>query len=145
MKAATYLGLLAADFLAAVVVAINFGAGIDNYAYDLWFRIYNPPQWKPQSAILAIDDRTLDAFGDIHQIRKPLAEALSADGYAASAGPAPAIGPARAVGEQICLSTITDSWQPAPWFPPREETPWTHGGPPPQYVPHDADASEAWS
>jgi hypothetical protein len=50
-----------------------------------------------------------------------------------------------AVGEQICLSTITDSWQPAPWFPPREETPWTHGGPPPAYVPRDGDATEDWS
>jgi predicted ArsR family transcriptional regulator len=31
-----------------------------------------------------------------------LAEALSADGYAASAGPAPAIGTAAPAGEQIC-------------------------------------------
>jgi len=31
-----------------------------------------------------------------------LAEALSADGYAASAGPAPAIGAAHKAGEQIC-------------------------------------------
>jgi len=76
MKAATYLGLLAAAFAAAVLVAINFGSGIDNYAYDLWFRHYNQPAWKPQSVILAIDDRTLDAYGGIHQIRRPLAEAL---------------------------------------------------------------------
>jgi signal transduction histidine kinase len=76
MKAATYLGLLAAAFAVAVLVAVNFGSGIDNYAYDLWFRHYNQPPWKPRSIILAIDDRTLDAYGGIHQIRKPLAQAL---------------------------------------------------------------------
>jgi signal transduction histidine kinase len=77
MKAAIYLGLLAAAFAAAVVVALNFGAGIDDYAYDLWFRLYPQPAWQPQSIILAIDDRTLDAYGGIHEIRKPLAQALS--------------------------------------------------------------------
>ena len=43
--------------------------------------------------------------GALHQRVQALAEALSADGYAASAGPAPAIGPigtAAASGEQIC-------------------------------------------
>ncbi len=77
MKAAIYLGLLAAAFAAAVIVALNFGAGIDNYAYDLWFRLYPQAAWQPQSAILAIDDRTLDAYGGIHEIRKPLAQALT--------------------------------------------------------------------
>jgi signal transduction histidine kinase len=76
MKAATYMGLLAVAFAAAVVVAMNFGAEIDNYAYDLWFRLYQQPRWQPASAILAIDDRTLDAAGGIHEIRRPLAEAL---------------------------------------------------------------------
>ncbi|HUK17117.1 MAG TPA: CHASE2 domain-containing protein [Bryobacteraceae bacterium] len=77
MKAAIYLGLLAAAFAAAVLVALNFGSGIDDYAYDLWFRLFPQAAWQPQSAILAIDDRTLDAYGGIHEIRKPLAEALA--------------------------------------------------------------------
>lgn len=76
MKAAKYLGLLAAAFAAAVVVALSFGAGIDDFAYDLWLRHYNQPAWPAHCAILAIDDRTLDAYGGIHEIRKPLAEAL---------------------------------------------------------------------
>jgi predicted ArsR family transcriptional regulator len=42
------------------------------------------------------------AQGELRTRVQALAEALSADGYAASAGPAPAIGGARAVGEQIC-------------------------------------------
>jgi predicted ArsR family transcriptional regulator len=42
------------------------------------------------------------AHGELKTRVQALAEALSADGYAASAGPAPAIGNARAAGEQIC-------------------------------------------
>jgi hypothetical protein len=48
-------------------------------------------------------------------------------------------------GERLCYTTLTDSYQPASSFPDREHTPWTHGGPPPEYVPADEDASEAWS
>jgi predicted ArsR family transcriptional regulator len=40
------------------------------------------------------------AQGDLAERVQALAEALSADGYAASAGPAPSIGPAA--GEQLC-------------------------------------------
>jgi len=40
--------------------------------------------------------------GDLRAKVQALAEALSADGYAASAGPAPAIGPRGLAGEQIC-------------------------------------------
>jgi predicted ArsR family transcriptional regulator len=42
------------------------------------------------------------AQGELKTRVQALAEALSADGYAASAGPAPAIGPAQVTGEQIC-------------------------------------------
>jgi hypothetical protein len=48
-------------------------------------------------------------------------------------------------GERLCYTTLTDSYQPVSSFPDREHTPWTHGGPPPEYVPADEDASEAWS
>ncbi|MGH3276551.1 MAG: hypothetical protein ACRDNZ_19760 [Streptosporangiaceae bacterium] len=54
------------------------------------------------------------------------------------------------VGELMCYATLTDSYQPSASFPPAEETPWTHGGPPPPYVPADdntaaEEASEEWS
>jgi hypothetical protein len=49
------------------------------------------------------------------------------------------------VGEEICYATFGLSYQKPPDFPPREETPWTHGGPPPEYVPDDEDAREEWS
>jgi len=51
--------------------------------------------------------------------------------------------PAR--GDAVTYTTLRDDFQPAPQFPSREETPWTHGGPPPEYVPTDDDAQEAWS
>jgi hypothetical protein len=49
------------------------------------------------------------------------------------------------VGEWLCYSALTADYQ-RPWeFPPTEETPWTHGGPPQPYVPADEDAVEEWS
>jgi hypothetical protein len=56
---------------------------------------------------------------------------------------APGSTPAR--GDVVTYTTLRDDFQPAPQFPSREETPWTHGGPPPEYVPTDDDAQEAWS
>ena len=49
------------------------------------------------------------------------------------------------VGEQVVYSSLADDYQQTPQFPDREDTPWTHGGPPPQYVPTDEDAAEEWS
>jgi hypothetical protein len=57
----------------------------------------------------------------------------------------PAPGTVPAVGDRLCYATLSDSYQPIGMFPSREETPWTHGGPPPDYVPADEDASEVWS
>jgi hypothetical protein len=49
------------------------------------------------------------------------------------------------VGEELTYTTLSEAFQPVPAFPSRDETPWTHGGPPPEYVPTDADAVEDWS
>jgi hypothetical protein len=49
------------------------------------------------------------------------------------------------LGDQVTYTTLRDDFQPAPQFPSREETPWTHGGPPHEYVPTDDDAQEPWS
>jgi hypothetical protein len=57
----------------------------------------------------------------------------------------PAPGSVPRVGERLCYSTLTDTYQLRGSFPGREDTPWTHGGPPPQYLPADADAAEGWS
>ncbi len=54
-------------------------------------------------------------------------------------------GSVPAVGERLCYTTLTDSYQVRGSFPEREDTPWTHGGPPPAYVPTREDVAEAWS
>lgn len=50
-----------------------------------------------------------------------------------------------AVGEQVCFTVLTDDYQPRGTFPARENTPWTHGGPPAPPVPTGDDAKEEWS
>jgi hypothetical protein len=57
----------------------------------------------------------------------------------------PQPGTVPAVGEYVTYTSLRDDFQPAPKFPEREDTPWTHGGPPPEYVPTDEDAREDWS
>jgi hypothetical protein len=54
----------------------------------------------------------------------------------------PITGSVPAVGEEVTYTTLRDEFQPSPDFPSRERTPWTHGGPPPEYVPADDDAWE---
>jgi hypothetical protein len=49
----------------------------------------------------------------------------------------PVPGSVPAVGEEVTYTTLKDEFQPSPDFPSREQTPWTHGGPPPEYVPAD--------
>ena len=58
---------------------------------------------------------------------------------------APEPGSVPGVGEPVCYATFSDAYQRPPAFPEPEDTPWTHGGPPPPYVPADEDAREEWS
>jgi hypothetical protein len=48
------------------------------------------------------------------------------------------------IGDAVRYSSVGDTYQPSATFPIREDTPWTHGGPPPEYVPTDTDATEVW-
>jgi hypothetical protein len=57
----------------------------------------------------------------------------------------PEPGSVPAVGEPVCYAAFGDGYQPPPSFPEPGDTPWTHGGPPPPYVPADEDAREDWS
>lgn len=54
----------------------------------------------------------------------------------------PIPGSVPAVGEAVTYTTLKDEFQPSPDFPSPEATPWTHGGPPPVYLPSDDDAWE---
>nr|BFE66037.1 hypothetical protein GCM10020063_105630 [Dactylosporangium thailandense] len=49
------------------------------------------------------------------------------------------------VGDVVTYGPVSDAYQPPGRFPSREDTPWTHGGPPPDYQPNDIDAAEDWS
>ena len=72
-----YIGLLGAVFVVAWWASVEFGAQVDNYSYDEMFRRHQPASWTPQSAILAIDEDTLEATrGGMTHIRGPLARAL---------------------------------------------------------------------
>jgi signal transduction histidine kinase len=76
-QSAIYWVLLAAAFAVALAASwTSFGAQIDNNAYDRMFRLYQPPPWQPQSILLAIDEPSLNAYGGLSGLRKPLAEAL---------------------------------------------------------------------
>ncbi|MGI5181670.1 hypothetical protein ACQEVZ_35740 [Dactylosporangium sp. CA-152071] len=59
----------------------------------------------------------------------------------------PAPGSVPAVGERVTYGPVTDAYQPPGRFPSRDDTPWTHGGPPPavEYGPSENDAVEDWS
>ena len=75
---AAYAGLLAAAFLAAVAASVQpqLGEGLDHWAYDFMFRTYEPPAWQTQSAIIGIDESTLQTYGGVERLRGPLASAL---------------------------------------------------------------------
>src|SRR5258706_609853 len=55
------------------------------------------------------------------------------------------LGAVPSVSEWLCYTTLRKDAGQWPTFPKREETPWTHGGPPAEYVPTDDDAGETWS
>lgn len=57
----------------------------------------------------------------------------------------PSPGSVPAVGEEITYTTLRAEYLPSPAFPEVENTPWTHGGPPPMHVPNDEAAREDWS
>ncbi len=56
----------------------RFADRIDNDAYDFLFGLYPPKDWKPESAVVAVDEQTLREYGGMRQIRGILAEALTA-------------------------------------------------------------------
>jgi signal transduction histidine kinase len=72
-----YVLLLAGAFLVAVGASWTaLGARIDNYAYDTFFKTYQPPPWRMESMLLAIDEETLVETRNMRAVRKPMADAL---------------------------------------------------------------------
>lgn len=49
-------------------------------------------------------------------------------------------------GERVCYAALADEFQPPANLPAPEDTPWTHGGPPPEHVPVEEEPEEEeWS
>jgi signal transduction histidine kinase len=72
-----YAGLLAVAFLVALIASWTpLGTQIDNTVYDWSFRLHRPQPWQTESIVLAIDERSLSAFGGALGLRKALAEGL---------------------------------------------------------------------
>ena len=54
----------------------QLGAQIDNDAHDYFFRIHQPDAWKPECALVAIDEESLSTGRGIYGLRAAIAEAL---------------------------------------------------------------------
>lgn len=59
-------------------------------------------------------------------------------------GLVPAPGSVPEADDLVCFTTLALDFQPSPDFPGRPDTPWTHGGPPPEHVASARDAAEPW-
>jgi signal transduction histidine kinase len=72
-----YWGLLAISLLFGIWLnSTGFGRQLDNNAYDFFFRHYQPTPWPLTSALLTIDEKTLQQFKGIRGERKALAAGL---------------------------------------------------------------------
>ncbi|HLX46260.1 MAG TPA: CHASE2 domain-containing protein [Bryobacteraceae bacterium] len=79
-RIAAYIAVIAVCFAIAMLAAwpgVSPAARrIDHYAYDLLLTRQAPEAWEPQSVVVAIDERTLNARGSMRNVRLILAEAL---------------------------------------------------------------------
>jgi signal transduction histidine kinase len=93
------MALLAGAFVVAVLGSWLIGVSVDQSAYDEMLRRSRPRPWTPESALLVIDERTLDAIpGGEDGLRRALAQALQ---LVAAAGP-------KAIAVDILLTKPKD-------------------------------------
>src|SRR6266849_6825320 len=72
-----YVALLAAAFVIALVASLTpLGTQLDEDAYDAIFRLYRPPDWQTQSVVLAIDEESFQASGEVRGLRGAMAQGL---------------------------------------------------------------------
>lgn len=96
-------------------------------------RLRSPARLRQKAAVLTVSQPS-----DRYAIELELSEGMGR-------GREPEPGTVPAVGEEVCYSLFTDDFQRRPVLPRREDTPWTHGGPPADYVATDEDAQEEWA
>ncbi len=73
-----FAGLLVALWTSSTVI----GEQLDNNVYDWMFRIHEPKPWKTQTAILGVDELTLQSIKGLTGLREPLARGLELVGGA---------------------------------------------------------------
>ena len=71
-----FAALLTAALAAALLAAGAVGPQLDKDAYDWIYRLYRPPDWEPQSILLAIDEESFRVSGGVSNLREALAEGL---------------------------------------------------------------------
>jgi hypothetical protein len=118
------------------------------------------PRLRPRITVLTGDAVTLEPGAKVRSPARPRQDAFVAgiepgadgrtrviveltSGMGRSLTPQP--GSVPEPGETVVYTTLTGEFQQLPRWPEAERTPWTHGGPPPEYVPGDEDAREEWS
>src|SRR5438046_9874339 len=76
-QTAEFAALLTAALLAAFLAGNTpAGATLDKDAYDWIYRLYRPPDWEPQSILLAIDEESFRVSGGVSNLCEALAEGL---------------------------------------------------------------------
>jgi signal transduction histidine kinase len=75
LKTVEYVALLAGCLILAWVLSALSGQ-LDKNAYDAIFRMYRPPDWQTQSIVLAIDEESYQASGEVRGLRGEMAQGL---------------------------------------------------------------------
>src|SRR6266700_1381373 len=78
-----FAALLTAALAAALLAAGAVGPQLDKDAYDWIYRLSRPPDWEPQSILLAIDEESFRVSDGVANLREALAEGLERIGPAA--------------------------------------------------------------
>lgn len=105
----------------------------DDVRFELGTKVVSPA--RPKQSAVVID--VIPAGGPTRVILE------LEGGMGRSLSPEP--GSVPVAGETVTYTALRDDFQPVPKFPERDETPWTHGGPPPPYVPADDDPAGDWA
>jgi signal transduction histidine kinase len=72
-----YVLVLLLSFLVAMAAGYTpLGKQIDDDAYDWMFRLHDPSPWRPESALLEIDEPSFQKLGGVLGLRSMLADAL---------------------------------------------------------------------